>query len=222
MNRWQAVLKLLPLFICLALVLGLWPLALQTAQADAGDSLAHRPSEPSGGSYMLRQSSAGVVLGPYSGQDDVQAPASPGIGTTFDGFNYDNNSTENGNQFIPPDPIGAAGTDRLIAVVNKMIEARDKTGTLLWRDALKDFFTTLTPANFLFDPKVIWDHYENRFLVVALERVDAEMNPSAGNTSRILLAVSKTATPATATTADWYYTAINSEESIGGFDYWAD
>ncbi len=130
-----------------------------------------------------------------------------------------------GGLFTPPDPIGAAGTDRLIAVVNVMIEARDKTGSLLWRDGLEDFFSSLSPPTWsLFDPKVVYDHYQNRFLVVVLEAVDAETNPNAGNTSRILLAVSKDATPDSATTADWYYTDINSEESIGPptRDYWAD
>jgi len=179
--------------------------------------------EPSGGSYMLHQPSEGVDLGPHFGEEEGWSGSIAAIGTTFDGFNFDDNSTETGGWlFIPPDPIAAAGTDRVVAVVNVMIEARNKTGGLLWRDALKDFFTSLTPVNFLFDPKVIYDHYENRFLVVALERVHAGSNPNAGNTSRVLLAVSKTATPATATTADWYYRAINSEESIGGYDHWAD
>ncbi|MFC1871147.1 hypothetical protein ACFLYF_01915 [Chloroflexota bacterium] len=76
--------------------------------------------------------------------------------------------------------------------------------------------------NALFDPKVIYDHYENRFLVVALERFHTGTNPNAGNTSRILLAVSKTASPAGVTDTDWYYMAISGEELIGGYDYWAD
>ncbi len=215
--------RILGIIIILALVAGTsapflgnsWPVAAQEDE----DGLTCATPEPSGGSYMLHQSSEGVALGPHSGQDAVPPPASPGIGITFDGFNFDDNSAETGGWlFIPPDPIGAAGTDRLIAVVNVMIEARDKTGTLLWRDSLKDFFTTLTPANWLFDPKIVYDQYENRFLVVALEKVDAGTNPDPGNQSRILLAISKTATPATATSADWYYTAINSEESIGGYD----
>ncbi len=37
-------------FLCLALVLGLWPLALQTAQAQDGDVMTSEPQEPSGGS----------------------------------------------------------------------------------------------------------------------------------------------------------------------------
>ena len=193
-----------------------WP-----AVAQDGGEMTFEIPQPSGGSYMLHQSTEGRALGPHSGQDEV--PLAPAIGTAFEGFNFDDNGVETGGWvFIPPDPIGAAGADRLIAVVNVMIEARDKTGTLLWRDALKDFFMPLTPANWLFDPKVIYDHYENRFLVVALEHVDAGSNPNPSNTSRILLAVSKTAMPATATSADWYYAAVNSEVSIGGYDFWAD
>ena len=152
--------RILGMIIILALVAGAsapfldnsWPVA---AQEDEDGSMTCETSEPSGGSYMLHQSTEGVALGPHSGQDTVLPPTSPGIGVTFDGFNYDDNYTEIGGWSIPPDPIGAAGTDRLIAVVNVMIEARDKTGTLLWRDSLKDFFTTQTPANWLFDPKVI-------------------------------------------------------------------
>ena len=47
----------------------------------------------------------------------------PGIG--FLAFNFDDNATENGGfVFIPPDPIGSAGLDRLIGVVNAGIECR--------------------------------------------------------------------------------------------------
>ncbi|MFC1968749.1 hypothetical protein ACFLVX_05145 [Chloroflexota bacterium] len=211
-------------FLCLALVSGLGPVALQTVQAQDGVVISHETPEPSGGSEMLRQPDAGGPAGHISGQEEVSF--APVINTTFDSFDFDDNATENGGfLFIPPDPIGAAGTDRLIAVVNVMIEARDKAGFLLWRDSLRDFFIMLAPPvdNYLFDPKVIYDHYGNRFLVVALEREEAGVNPDPGNTSRILLAVSKTATPGSATAADWWYTAIDGKETIsGGPEYWTD
>lgn len=153
---------------------------------------------------------------------EIPGPLNPAVAASFLGFGFDDNATENGGYlFIPPDPIGAAGTNRLIAVVNTMIEARDKNGTLLWRDSLKDFFAAASGnlGTNTFDPKVIWDHYANRFLVVSLERTDSPQQ------SRVLLAVSKTATPATATSADWYYQTINSTIEIisgSGVYYWAD
>jgi len=143
--------------------------------------------------------------------------------TRFDGFDFDDNPTYNsGFYFIPPDPSGAAGMDRVIAVVNAMIECRDTLGTLLWQVSLDSLFSSLAPTTATFDPKVIYDQYEDRFVVVDLEKVDAGSNPDPGNISRIFLAVSKTSSPATATSADWYYHAISSEESIGGLDHWAD
>jgi hypothetical protein len=148
----------------------------------------------------------------------------PGVG--FLAYNFDDNATETGGWlFIPPDPIGAAGLDRLISVVNVGIECRNKTGTLLWRDALRDFFSPLgsppTLNTFTFDPKVVYDHYENRFVVVTLEQTEVAQGDPADD-SRILVAVSKTSTPATATAADWWYMAINSKINIGGLPHWAD
>jgi hypothetical protein len=143
--------------------------------------------------------------------------------TRFDGFVFDDNPTYNsGFSFIPPDPSAAAGLNRVIAVVNTMIECRDTMGALLWQTGLATFFSPLSPTTFTFDPKVIYDQYEDRFVVVDLEMEDAGVNPDPGNKSFIFLAVSKTSTPATATSADWYYHSINAEESIGGLDYWAD
>ncbi len=181
---------------------------------------------PSGGSELSsRIPSEGVVLGPtFKGQLQLPppAPTPPGIGTSFEGFGFDDNATETGFFGFPTDSSGAAGLDRLVAVVNNMIEARNKAGGLIFRDSLKDFFAPLMPLTRTFDPKVIYDHYEDRFVVVTLERVDGEGNPDAGNISSILLAVSKTSSPGTATAADWHYTAIDSKTSIGGLDHWAD
>jgi hypothetical protein len=183
------------------------------------------PPSISGGAASVPTKVPEGMLLPESEFSTFIPSLDPNILTTFQGFNFNDNATENGGfLFIPPDPIGAAGTDRLIAVVNTMIEARDKSGTLLWRDSLKDFFSPLGGATLetsTFDPKVIFDHYENRFVVVTLERTDiAQVDPT--DDSRILIAVSKTSSPATATAADWYYHAINSKITIGGTPAWAD
>ena len=180
---------------------------------------------PSIGPDHLRQVRTGIEPDYHRTTKSTRPPADQilATGTSFDAFYFDDNATENGGYiFIPPDPIGAAGLDRLIAVVNVMIEARDKSSTLLWRDALRDFFSPLSPVNFTFDPKVVYDHYEDRFVVVTLERVNAGSNPDPGNISRILVAVSKSAAPATATNTDWYYHSIDAKETIGGYDHWVD
>lgn len=181
------------------------------------------PPEISGGAAMSGYAQKAPLLGPAASAYWV-TPLNSTFITGFLGFGFDDNATESGTYNIPPDPIGAAGTDRVIAVVNTMIEARSKSGTLLWRDSLRDFFNTTGPQGLgtgTFDPKVIWDHYENRFVVVALEKTDTALG-GASNASRIWLAVSKTATPATATSANWYYHTINSMINISSLDRWAD
>ena len=82
---------------------------------------------------------------------------------------------------------------------------------------MQSFFTSLSPVNNGFDPKVIYDQYEGRFLVLVMERQDTA-NGDPTNSSRILLAVSATSDP----NGTWYFTDINSMINIGGTDTWAD
>jgi hypothetical protein len=148
---------------------------------------------------------------------------SKGVDKRFEGFGFDDNDTENDTFIIPPDPIGAAGKSRVIAVVNSMIEARNKGGKLKWRDGLADFFAPLAPARRPFDPKIVYDQYEDRFVVVALELGFGASSVDPSNVSRILLAVSKGHNPKSPTAADWYYHAIDAKQTIfGSFDGWAD
>lgn len=192
------------------------PLTAEPPQVSGGGEASGRP-------LVIEGSRAGATSEP----DRPHRLASPhGVGgPSFEAFGYDDNFTENGFRTIPPDPIGAAGTNRLVAVANSMIEARDKTGGLIFRDALKDFYSPLAGCailSFPFDPKVVYDPDQGRFVVVALERANAGTNPAPGNLSRILVAVSKTSTPATATVADWWFLCIDSKLTIGGIEYWTD
>lgn len=144
------------------------------------------------------------------------------VDKTFDGFWFEDNPDENsGFRFIPPDPIGAAGKNLLVAVVNSMIEARTKGGAFKWREGLFEFFSPLNPGSFPFDPKIVYDHYSDRFLVVALEQATGAASVDPNNISRILLAVSKNANPKNA--ADWRFQAINAKSIVfGSFEGWAD
>ena len=82
------------------------------------------------------------------------------------------------------------------------------------------FFAPLDPIGpdeHLIDPKVIYDQYAGRFVVVVLERTDTS-NGDDANTSHIFLAVSAGEDPNGA----WYFHKIDSMLSIGGTDRWAD
>jgi hypothetical protein len=111
-----------------------------------------------------------------------------------------------------------------------MVECRTKSGKLKWRDSLQDFFSPLgaqTLNTATFDPKVVYDHFADRFVVVTLEQTELFFGEPA-DASRILLAVSKSGNPKTATEKDWNYYAIDSNVPIfnsfvgGDIGYWAD
>jgi len=144
----------------------------------------------------------------------------PGLsGPAIECFNFNDNPVHNGGfLFIPPDPHNAAGLTHVINIGNCIIEWRPKNAPLdvpEYRASLKAFFTgaagpggigTLaTPA---FDPKVIYDQYANRFIVVALEVLGGPPLQS-----RILVAVSKvptrTAVGGSTPSTRWYRLAVS-------------
>ena len=140
------------------------------------------------------------------------------LSDSFDSTDFDDNITNTGGfAFIPPDPSAAAGPDHLVNVTNVTVRFHQKDGTLDFNSSLASFFASLSPLTFTFDPKVIYDQFAQRFVIVTLEQTDTAAGDAA-DTSRILLAVSDDADP----NGTWYMTEFNSKITIGGVDRWAD
>jgi hypothetical protein len=125
--------------------------------------------------------------------------------------------------FIPPDPDCAVGPTHVINISNVIIQWRPKAGIAdppQYENSLMGFFGAVPgtlPGDFGFDPQVIYDQYNGRFVVVFLQQTD----PAAGDPSeesRICVAVSMTSDP----NLGWYTYVINSKLNIGGVDCWAD
>lgn len=141
--------------------------------------------------------------------------------TKIEGINFEEDAINGGYYHIPPDPIGAAGPSHVIAVTNTSIEWFTKAGVnevskRLGKDGsthVGSFFESLAPLTGTFDPKVIYDQYNGKFVVVSLEQTT-----SPSQTSRILAAVSQTSDP----NDGWYFTSINSKISISGNQTYAD
>ena len=141
--------------------------------------------------------------------------------TTYEGINFDEDAANGGYYHIPPDPIGAVGPNHFVLVANTSIQWFTKSGTLQNSQRLGmngsnsitgSFFETLSPISGTFDPKVVYDQYNDRFIVVALEQ------SSSSFISRILVAVSQTSNP----NSGWYFHSINSALVVGGSTSWAD
>ena len=161
-----------------------------------------------------------------AGRTQFFNPNAPALITSIEGINFDENANNTGFFQIPPDPSGAAGLNHVVSVVNSSIEWHTKTGIQQNSQSLRNFFsaavpgTTDDPLTGTFDPKVIYDQYSNRFVVVTLEQQgrDGGINNPSNDRSRIYVAVSDDADP----NGTWFGYSINSLVNIGGTNYWAD
>jgi uncharacterized repeat protein (TIGR01451 family) len=121
--------------------------------------------------------------------------------------------------FTPPDTCGAAGPTNYVETVNQTIAiySPKATGASQVSDSLDHFwFTTggLFPVDVSSrrsDPIVIYDDQIGRFIVG-----DQDVDNQVSHVSNFDIAVSKSSSPATLTTADWSFYAISTTES--GFD----
>jgi hypothetical protein len=142
----------------------------------------------------------------------LQASAAPPLNRSFPGLTDTN--------WIPPDTQGAAGPAHLMEILNGGVGVFEKaTGTLRSQVTLQTFWSSLgtavgEPANFAFDPKVLYDQFAGRF--VAITAGGGRNNP---NNSFIMIGVSATSDP----TGEWFLYAIDADRFNGQqFDEWAD
>ncbi len=131
----------------------------------------------------------------------------------------DNITLTGGSLFIPPDSHGAAGLNHICHVVNVSIDCTDKTtGTSVtgFPASLASFFSGLGasgPATATFDPKIVYDHFEDRFVVITLERLT-----SPSNASYLFVAVSDDGDP----TGTWTLHRQDVQRTLSGNDCWFD
>ena len=126
------------------------------------------------------------------------AAGAPTLLATFRG-GQDNNTG------IPPDTAGAVGPDHVVNPLNNTISIFDRTGTLLSALPLDDFWATLGIHANTFDPKIIYDPFGARFVLVS-------MGDAHEPTSSLLIAVSTTADP----TATWVGDQIQVDDATQG------
>jgi hypothetical protein len=116
---------------------------------------------------------------------------------------------------IPPDTMGAVGTTHIVTVSNDRMRIQTRDGVEISRMTLTSFWAGVTikgqPAS-AFDPKVYFDRFNNRFILI-----------SSGNgqsvNSGALFAVSQTADP----TGSWYrYSVAADPASTAGGGHWID
>ncbi len=106
---------------------------------------------------------------------------SPSPIANFNGLN-DNNTS------IPPDVNGAVGPNHVMTTLNTQVRIADRNGVVLSTVTLNAFWASLGGVSGAYDPKVLYDHFSNRWIIVS------SCN-SQSNTSSTLLGASQTSDP---------------------------
>ncbi|HEX9990178.1 MAG TPA: hypothetical protein VGE45_17100 [Chloroflexia bacterium] len=108
----------------------------------------------------------GEVIGAAQGAAAPGA-AAPGTIASFDGIPQ--------TAFIPSDDTIAVGPNDVMVAVNATMAVYSRTGSLKFRWPLANMFSSALSAAganaSVFDPKVAYDHYARRWIVVAVARV---------------------------------------------------
>lgn len=122
---------------------------------------------------------------------DVGGPLapSPGPSQTFQGaIDEAVGGGPSGSFTIPPDTMGAVGLDKVVTFLNNNMVIQDKaTGSQLSLVSLTSFWSS-TGASGVFDPRVQYDPYNNRWIVAAVS------NAQTANSS-VLVGISDTPDP---------------------------
>ncbi len=126
-----------------------------------------------------------------NGGDTIPGPAvpSPSPSTSFQGeFDEAKGGGPVGSFTIPPDTTGAVGIDKVVTHVNNNYVVHDKTTGARLSVVSIDAFWAPTGATGVFDPRVLYDRYNNRWLVSAVA------NAATPNSS-VLIGISNTSDP---------------------------
>lgn len=123
-------------------------------------------------------------------------------------WNRGSGPVENGS--IPPDPNLAVGPAHVVVAVNKMINIySSRDFSLLSSNTLNNWFGR--PSIKMFDPKIIYEPWGGRWIILVLEKSDTESN--------YLISVSQTTDP---TGRWWIYRLRANVDGSNTTNYWAD
>ncbi len=127
---------------------------------------------------------------------------SPSVSPDFPAIGDDNTS-------IPPDTHGAVGPNHVMTMLNTQVRIQDRSGTTNFSTvSLNNWWSSVGGFSYAFDPKVLYDPYNNRWIATAC--TDAQIGSSS-----VLIAVSQTSDP----TGAWYRNRIDAD---AGNIIWAD
>jgi hypothetical protein len=158
--------------------------------------------EPPDSVIASRSELAESIGGPAAQAPAAPPPAAPSQGGFIAG--------QHNNTSIPPDTSGAVGPTHVMTALNNDVMIHDRTGALVSKTTLNRFWQALGFAGGTFDPKLVYDPFEERFIFVTMQNAE---RPD----SRMLIAVSRTSDPR----GLWFPAAIPVDAAAQG-NVWLD
>ncbi len=116
------------------------------------------------------------------------------------------------NGWYPPDADIAVGPSHIVQVVNSSFAIYSKTGTKQLEQTFQTLFNGVAVATTLFDPKVIYDRFNDRYVMVVLEK------STSPQISKVLVAISDDGDP----NGTWFRYRLEGKLTVGGVDCWLD
>ncbi len=117
------------------------------------------------------------------------------------------NALDDNEQTSPPDANGAAGIDYLMVTLNSRYSVQTKYGSSWMTEDMSTFWDALGQYH-VFDPRVLYDPYANRWINVAVANRGFHF-------SSVLVAVSETSNPL----GNWFLYAIDATSDTTWADY---
>jgi hypothetical protein len=145
------------------------------------------------------------------------------VTTLFNGLDRPG-SINNGSVFNPPDTIVGKSPNRIVEATNSAVRLSTNTGGTLQTLNLNAFTGAATADGLMFDPKVYYDRNATnpRFFVTALQVAGRDDANAANDVSRIWIAISRAADPASLSSG-WCFYNIEGRRNVGTADAsWAD
>ena len=165
------------------------------------DREAGRPMRPGDDPWIPDGSGYWPPMG-----EDLASPQSLTLMQNFEGPGY--------NGLTPPDPDMARGYDYEVCVTNDDFAVYDSCGNELYYRDINDF---LGISDFLYDPKVIYDPWGSRWVMMYHIK---DTNPQ---TSRLVFVISGDSTPfGLPGSSSWWYSFNVQQDTGTGDASWAD
>lgn len=143
------------------------------------------------------------ATGKEEGLAGTAAAVTPQVATGFKGNKYD--------YWAPPDNSLAVSDDGfIVSVINSSLFFSDENGNIILEESFDDFLAFLNLTGVYFDPRVIYDPVQDKFILVVL-------NGNTPATSKIVIGFSSASDP---NETWWFYTFSGDPTGAGlWFDY---